>query len=332
VISAWLNVGGSRHTVEPFVKQWLEKYPDKMESSFLIKRWLAADGDRKVVRKYIRPWLKKFPLDEENTSFLIKAWLNSNGEVDVVEDFVKQWLDKYQESFEASYIIKSWLHATKDAESIKQYAHNWLRIYKGDKNADFVIKRFCRFKDIPDDVLNDAIYWCKKYSDNTEVLYTLSYLSRNHVFNRLFADTWLTDILSQWIDYTNLRPPDIINLESIICNISKNKEFAQTGAYLELLKKWLLSGHSFQPFILEGRYTHLQRWWYFEKYGKLFIEEHIDISAHEEKVRKLLHWANHWTPENRKELRINLYNLKKNLPQYSYLWDIVMIENERNEE
>jgi hypothetical protein len=252
--------------------------------------------------------------------------LNADGEIELVEDFVKKWLDRYQESFEASYIIKSWLHATKDAESIRQYAHNWLRIYKGDKNADFVIKRFCRFRDIPDNVLNDAIFWCQKYSDNSEVLYTLSYLSRNHVFNKIFADKWLTEILSSWIDYDHLKPPDIINLESIICNISKNKEFAQTEEYLELLKKWLLSDYSFQPFTLQGKFTHLQRWWYFEKYGKLFMDGRLDLIAFEDKVRKLLNWADQWTPENKKELNINLYNLKKKLPQYSHLWEVVHIE------
>jgi hypothetical protein len=240
-----------------------------------------------------------------------------------VEPFVKRWLDKYQGSFEASYIIKSWIHATKDANSIKQYAHNWLRIYKADKNADFVIKRFCRFKDIPDDVLEDAIFWCKKYSDNSEVLYTLSYLSRNHIFKKLFANTWLTDILTTWINYQTLKQPEIINIESIICNMSKNKEFAHNENYMLLIRKWLHSKHSFQPFTLQPKYTHLQRWWYFEKYSKLFIDGGIDIEEDMEHVKKFLHWSNQWTGENKKELSINLYNLRKKLPQFNHLWDIV---------
>ena len=287
---------------------------------------MAARGERQVVRRYIRPWLEKFPLDEENTSFLLKAWLNAGGEIETVEDYVLQWLEKYQTSFEASYIIKSWLHATKDIESIKQYAHNWLRIFKGDKNADFVIKRFCRFKDIPDDVLENAIVWCNKYADNSEVLYTLSYLSRNHIFKPMFADQWLIDIISKWIQYPQLTHPEVINLESIICNMSKNKDFASSNRYLDLIHQWLQSDHSFQSFTLQPKYTHLQRWWYFEKYVKLFINECFEFSVHEENVKKILNWANQWTPENKKELNINLYNLRKKLPQYGYLWDIVNLD------
>jgi hypothetical protein len=58
----------------------------------------------------------------------------------------------------------------------------------------------------------------------------------------------------------------------------------------------------------------------------LFIDERFDFSAHEEMVKKLLHWANQWTPENKKELNINLFNLRKKLPQYDYLWDLVELE------
>ena len=142
----------------------------------------------------------------------------------------------------------------------------------------------------------------------------------------MFAAQWLIDIISGWIDYPQLSHPEIINLESIICNMSKNREFASSDQYLDLIKKWLLSDHSFQPFTLQGKFTHLQRWWYFEKYVKLFVDGRLDFSAHQEEILKFLTWADQWSPENRKELGINLFNLRKKLPQYDYLWDTIKLD------
>ncbi|MCK4761916.1 MAG: hypothetical protein KAW12_06935 [Candidatus Aminicenantes bacterium] len=331
VIQSWLDAGGEKEIVREYVTPWLKEFPLKMETSFVIQSWLDAGGEKEIVREYVTPWLEEFPLEEENTSFVIRCWLDAGGEPEVVEKFVTRWLEKYQNSFEASYVIKSWIKRTNDIGPIKEFAHHWLLLFKDDRQADFVIKRFCRFPGIPQDVLDAAIHWCQKYPDNSEELYTLSYLSRHHINNEKFAAPWLIDLLTKWLSREKLSNHDIRNLEVIMLNISKNKEFSRSAAVVELIKKWFLSPHSFRPFTLHGGYVFLQRRWNFAKYSSLITAGLVDCEKDEDKIKKFLNWVNKWQPGNKKSIKRNIETLEKNLPQYNHLWELVRFDSSADE-
>lgn len=276
-----------------------------------------------LISNFIKPWLSKYPLDEENTSFVIKAWLKSGGEPEIVASFVMQWLEKYHQSFEATYVIKAWLKRTWDAASVSQYAQKWLLEFKDHPLADFVIKRFCRFKDIPDDFLEAAVYWCKKYSDDSEVLFALKTLAQFHITRELVAAPWLLEVLSSWIAKENLNRNDLKNLENIMYYTTRNKDFCNSVNGIDVNIQWFLSLHSFLPITLDKKHYFLQRGWYFDKYAGLLTDCRIDIGASKDKVEKFLNWVNGWAPENKKKIRRNLNQLSKTLPQHSELWQLV---------
>jgi len=215
---------------------------------------------------------------------------------------------------------------TKDADYIKEYAQRWLHSYIEHQDASIVLNRFCRFKDIPEDVLESIIYWCKKYSDLDEVLYTLSYLLRHQIFNEKIASKWLIDLISNWIKKSNLRNDDIGNLESIMFYITRNYNFSQEDDCIDLYKKWFISEHSFRTFKLYRKLLFLCNLCYFKKYYNLLIEKRIDFATDEEKIKKFLNWVNKWSRPRKKKIKSNLIKLKIALPQYNHLWNIVQFE------
>jgi len=48
-------------TVEEKAKEWLEKYPLEMETSFVIKSWLDAGGEKETAASFVAPCLKNIP-------------------------------------------------------------------------------------------------------------------------------------------------------------------------------------------------------------------------------------------------------------------------------
>ena len=325
VFQAWLEAGGDKHLIREYIKPWLTKFPLAIESSFVIKSWLAADGNKEIVREFIGPWLAKFPLEEKDTSFVIRAWLNADGEPGEVRPFVLQWLEKYHTSFEASYVIKAWLKNTRDADSIKMYALKWLRVFQDHPKADYVIKRFCYYEDIPADVLDAAIHWYKKYIDTGEALYTLLYLTRHQITNERIAAQWLLDDLANRSKQPVSSQEDIKNLEYIMYDMSRNKDFCYSPPGVELSITWFLSEHSFHPVTLQKNSHFLQQWWYFERYSRLLLDRRIDIIVHKEKVEKFLRWVNGWHPNNKTKIQRNLQKLMKAFPQHRRLWEKVHI-------
>jgi len=309
--------------VAPFLTKWLEKFPEEMETSFVIKTWLKRKGNTETVRPYLKPWLTRFPLDEENTSFVIRAWLESGGDPAEVAPFVQQWLEHFQERIEASYIIKAWIKATRNPQFIESYALRWLQIYKGYKEADFVVGTFCRFPDLPKQALEDAVYWCRKFVYDPEVLYKLAHLSRYHAANPFFVDRWLIDILSVWISPEKLLREQIANIETILCNISQNPGFCRAPLCRGLLKQWFLSRNSFRFFTLHRDYHYIQRPTYFEVYAGLLLKKEIDPLKHEDDIKRFLAWVSRWDPSIKSELTRSLDELKAHLPEYQHLWAIV---------
>ncbi len=322
VFRSWLEAGGEKEVVEPFLTKWLEKFPEEKEGSFVIWAWLNAGGEKEVVAPFLTKWLEKFP-EEMETRFPICAWLNAGGEKELVAPFVQQWLEQFQERLEASYIIKAWIKATRNPQFIESYALRWLQIHKGDKEASFVVGTFCRFPDLPKQALEDAVYWCRKFAYDPEVLYKLAHLSRYHAANPIFADRWLIDILSVWISPKKLLREQIANIETILCKISQNPGFCRAPLCRDLLKKWFLSVNSFQSFTLQPDYSYIQRPTYFEVYAGLLLEKEIDPLKHEEDIKKFLAWVARWAPSIKSELTRRLDELKAHLPEYQHLWAIV---------
>ena len=326
VIQSWLDAKGEKEMVKEYIPPWLKKFPLDMETSFVIQSWLDAKGDRELVKKYIKPWLNKFPFEEEDTSFVLRAWLNAYGEPEEVASFVVQWLEKYHNSFDASYVIKAWLKNTKDPDYIKTYALQWLQAFKDHPGADFVIKRFCIYRDISDDILDAAVHWCNKYEKDSEALFTMLYLTRYHIKNGKIACPWLLENLSNWIKRDKLDQNDLKNLENIMFNILGNKDFCFSIDGIKLSIEWFLSKHSFQKVTLYQRYYFLQQRRYFDRYSRLLIDERIDISTNEDKVKKFLHWVNGWSRQNKKRLKQNLKKLMNAFPQYNHLWEMVQLD------
>lgn len=328
VINSWLNTGGEKEIVKDYITPWLKKFPEEKETEFIIFSWLKAGGNLETIKKYIKPWLTKFPLEKEETSFIIKAWLNAGGEPEEVAPFVIQWLKKYHGSFDATYVIKAWINRTNDTDFIKTYALQWLQAFKDHPDADFVIKRFCKYIDIDisDDILDAAVHWCKKYENDSEALFALSYLTQYHIKNEKIANQWLMDNLANWIDRQILNQDDIKNLETIMYYIRENQEFCYSEKGNELNIKWFLSEHSFQPITLQERFHFLQQWYYFKRYSWLLTRERLDIAANVDKVKKFLNWVNGWLPENKELIKRNIEKLMNAFPQYNHLWEMVQLD------
>jgi hypothetical protein len=324
IIRVWLDKLGDKKVVEAALKTWLKKFPEKKECSFIIGAWLKAGGEKEVVAPFLTKWLEKFP-EEKEASFVIRAWLESGGDPAEVAPFVQQWLEHFQERFEASYIIKAWIKAKeiKDPKFIEPYALRWLQIHKGNRQADFVLRTFCRFPDIPKQALEDAVCWCRKFAQDTEVLYKLGHLSRYHFANPIFADRWLIDILYDWTTRKELKEIDNANIEVIFSNISQNPDFCRAPMCRNLLEQWFLSINSFQSFTLQPDYSDIQRPSYFDVYAGLLLEKEIDPLEHEEDIKKFLAWVTRWDPSIKNQLSSSLDELKTHFPDYQHLWAIV---------
>jgi TIR domain len=94
VLKSWLDSGGDREAIAPYVKQWFESYHSKHQAVFLLNSWLHSGGDEGFVAPYVSAWLKAHG-NTQHASFLIVAWLKSGGSRHLVAPYMDQWLERF---------------------------------------------------------------------------------------------------------------------------------------------------------------------------------------------------------------------------------------------
>jgi len=94
VLKAWLDSGGEKERLTPYVVDWLQFHGRKQEASFLIVAWLNAGGDKQLVAPYMHEWLQ-FHGATQQANFVIVAWLNSGGEKELIAPYMHEWLERF---------------------------------------------------------------------------------------------------------------------------------------------------------------------------------------------------------------------------------------------
>ena len=122
---------------------------------------------------------------------------------------------------------------------------------------------------------------------------------------------------------SNFLPKTYNYIDSIIINLSNNREFAHSKGQYNLIKIWFLSNRSFKSNYVP---YFLQKKWYFTLYIKLFFENHIDSTQFEYNIKKLVIWLNNWDINNKINLKNYFGFLKYELPEYTDYWNIVKFD------
>ena len=221
VAPAWLDAGGLRNIIEPYVQAWLDVeanrvsaaaefvYPSWLDATkdgefvradvrawldidanriseaanFVYKSWLDATKDGEFVRADVRAWLDV----EANrisvaAQFLYQSWLDATKDRDFVRIDVQAWLSRFAEHFEADYVCRAWLEAKGEPEVVREPAIRWLRIYHEKEEAVFVTKFLARLPDLPFQAVLDILTWCRIHVKNPDVLWRLTGAA-NHIMH-----------------------------------------------------------------------------------------------------------------------------------------------------
>lgn len=84
--------------------QWLEKYHNSFEASYVIKAWLKNTRDADSIKTYALQWLRAFK-DHPKADFVIKRFIKYRDISDDVLEAAVHWCKKYENDSEALFAL-----------------------------------------------------------------------------------------------------------------------------------------------------------------------------------------------------------------------------------
>ena len=194
--------------VRDAVNDWLSVLGFSSRTSFVLYPWLhaaaAIEGERAsamvgMVEGHVAAWLAhgEHAVSAE-AQFVYTDWLEAADEARLrrFRNETLAWILCHQDDESCDFVLESWLDKHLEFEPVAEAYFRAVRRLYNKVDGSFILKHVVRQKELPDDMLLAALYWCALFPDHEDAINRFGPLTS---FNRadIIGDCRLTRVAAR---------------------------------------------------------------------------------------------------------------------------------------
>jgi hypothetical protein len=326
VYRAWLGAGGGLTDDTPHgtairnaVLAWVAVHGQKEEATFVYQAWLNAGGgltekdpQGTTIGGRILAWVAEHG-QKEVAQFVYQAWLNAGGGLTeknpqgtTIGGRILAWVAEHGQKEHAGFVYRAWLDAGDDITPIEDSVQQWVHVNRDQEKTVYLMKALTKEKLLPLQMIQDILFWCRKFTSNTDVLWRFTGLG-SKLFTASLADDVLTtaEILIASRAKEPVADPVTRGQVATILSFLIDAKGMQERSFRErvdrLLAAWLRNPSAFgsDP----PAHVNIQQYPYAERVVTLIGAGVLDPTTDDPALRRFVAWLNTWQPDRRASLR-----------------------------